>query len=146
MARYTVSGRSTTAGSATLPLVSLYATAGVRPGIVEIQIANTTATALVASVVRLSTTGTQGAGLTEDCDDMPEQAANATAFAGHTVAPTIGAEKARYPMGAAIGSAIIWTWPPDAPLRIAAATSNGVGVIVPTGTGQILDYIIKWLE
>jgi hypothetical protein len=25
-------------------------------------------------------------------------------------------------------------------------TANGIGVIVPTGTGQVLDYSISWLE
>jgi hypothetical protein len=146
VARFSVSGRATIAGTATLPLVSLYATAAVRPRIVEIGLWNTTATAVTVSVNRLTTVGTPGAGLTEDCDSMPEQAANATGFAGHTVAPTIGNEKKRATLGAAVGSGVIWTWAEGDPLVIAAATTNGVGIIVPTGTGQILDYSISWLE
>ena len=44
MARFSVSGRATIAGTSALPLVSLYATAAVRPNIVEIGLFNTTAT------------------------------------------------------------------------------------------------------
>lgn len=146
MARYSVSGRATIAGTSALPLVSLYATASVRPGIVEIGLWNTTSTSATFAVVRLSTTGTQGAGLTETAEDQVEQAAVATGFAGHTVGPTIGGEVRRATLGAAIGAGVIWTWPDNAPLRIAAATTNGVGVTVPTGTGQVLDYYISWLE
>lgn len=146
MARFSISGRATIAGTSALPLVSLYATAAVRPRIVEIGLWNTTATAVTVSVNRLTTTGTQGAGLTEDCDSMPEQAAVATGFAGHTVGPTLGTEKKRATLGGAIGSGVIWTWDPLDPLVIAAATTNGIGVLVPTGTGQVLDYSISWLE
>lgn len=146
MARFSVSGRATIAGTSALPVVSLYATAGIRPGIVEVGLFNTTTTAATFALVRLSTTGTQGTGLTETCDDMPEQTAVATAFAGHTAGPTIGGEHRRATLGAAAGSGVIWTWPPDASLRIAAATTNGIGVIVPTGTGQVVDYHLTWIE
>lgn len=146
MARFSVSGRATIAGTSALPLVSLYATAAVRPRIVEIGLWNTTATAVTVALNRLTTTGTQGAGLTEDCDDMPEQSAVATAFAGHTVGPTIGAEKRRATLGAAIGSGVIWTWPEHSPLVVPDGTANGVGAIIPTGTGQVLDYSFTWVE
>lgn len=146
MARFSISGRTTIAGTAALPNVSLYATAGVRPRVVEVGLWNTTATAVTVALFRLTTTGTVGAGLTEDSDSMPEQAAVATGFAGHTVGPTLGAEKKRATLGAAIGSGVIWTWEGSDPLVIAAATTNGIGVLVPTGTGQVLDYSISWLE
>lgn len=107
---------------------------------------NTTAVAVCVGLIRLSTTGTQGAGLTEDCDSMPEQAALATGFAGHTVGPTLGTEKKRATLGAVVGSGVIWTWSNDDPLVAAAATTNGIGVYIPTGTGQVLDYSISWLE
>lgn len=145
MARFSVSGRTTIVGTAALPNVSLYATAVLRPAIREVGLFNTTATAVTIALYRLTTTGTQGAGLTEDCDDQPERASVATGFAGHTVAPTLGAEKKRATLGAAIGSGIIWTFG-DAGLVIPDGTGNGVGVTVPTGTGQILDYHIVWDE
>lgn len=146
MARFSVSGRTTIAPTATLPAVSLYATAAVRPRIVEFGLWNTTTSALVVALNRLTTTGTQGAGLTEDSDSMPEQSAVGTGFAGHTVAPTLGVEKKRASIGAAIGSGVIWTWTDQDPLVVPDGTTQGIGVLCPTGTGQILDYTISWLE
>jgi hypothetical protein len=144
--RFTISGRTTIAGTSALPNVSLYATAAVRPRIVEIGLWNTTSTAVTVSVNRLTTAGTQGAGLTEDCDDHPEHVAIATGFAGHTAGPTVGAEKKRATLGAAVGSGVIWTWSDEKALEIPDGTGNGIGVIVPTGTGQVLDYSISWIE
>jgi hypothetical protein len=146
MALCTISGRATIAGTNLLPLVSLYAVATVRPAIVQIGLTNTTATAAVYSVNRLTTTGTQGAGLTEVCQDTPEYTPAATGFAGHTVGPTVTGEICRATLGAAVGSGIIWTWGDDKPLEIAAATTNGIGIIVPCGTGQVVDYFIWWME
>lgn len=146
MAKFTISGRTTIVGTSALPNVSLYATAGVRPRIIEVQLYNTSTTAVEIALMRLTTTGTQGAGLTENSEDYPEHTAIATAFAGHTVGPTLGAEICRGRLGAADGSAIFWTWSDINPLMIASATTNGIGVTVPTGTGQTLIYVIKWLE
>lgn len=146
MARFTISGRTTIVGTSALPNVSLYATAAVRPRIIEVQLWNTSALAVELALMRLTTTGTQGAGLSENSEDFPEHAAISTAFAGHTAGPTLGAEICRCRLGAADGSGVIWTWPDINPLMIAAATTNGVGVLVPTGTGQTLAYTIKWLE
>lgn len=146
MARFTVAGRATIAGTATLPLVSLYATASVRPRIAEIHLFNTTTTAVAVAVNRLSTTGTQGAGLLEIAEGFPEHPALATAHAGHTVAPTITAGAIRQAtLGAAAGSGVMWSFGPFG-LQITNATTAGVGVIIPTGTGQILDYTIVWDE
>jgi hypothetical protein len=144
MARFTVSGRTTIVGTAALPNVSIYATAAVRPRIVEVDLWNTGAASVEVALNRLTTTGTQGAGLTRDPDSPPEQAAVATAFAGHTVGPTVGAEKKRAVIPA--GGGVLWTWTDVDPLMIAAATTNGIGVLVPTGTGQTLAYSISWIE
>jgi hypothetical protein len=143
MARFSVSGRTTIVGTSALPNVSLYATAAVRPRVVEIGLFNTSSTACVVALVRLTTAGTQGTGLTEVAEDSPDHTALATAFAGHTVGPTIGGELRRASLGAAIGSGVIWTF---SGLEIPAGTGNGVGIIVPTGTGQTLDYSIAWEE
>lgn len=145
MARFAVSGRATIAGTNLLPLVSLYAVAACRPAIAEVGLFNTTATAAAVSLNRLTTAGTQGAGLTEVAEDDDLQVALATGFAGHTAGPTVGGEVRRATLGAAVGSGIIWTFGPKG-LQIPAGTANGVGVIVPTGTGQVLDYYIAWDE
>jgi len=145
MARYAISGRATIAGTAALPLVSLYAVAASRPKLVEVGIFNTTAVAVAVSLNRLTTAGTPGVGLTEVAEDDPDQVALATGFAGHTAGPTITGEVRRTTLGAAIGSGVIWTFGPNG-LAIPAGTANGVGLIVPTGTGQVLDYSLIWDE
>lgn len=146
MPRFAASNRATIAGTSALPLMSLYATAAVRPLILEVGVFNTTATALVVALNRLSTAGTPGTAITAVPEDAPEQAAVATPKNGHTVGPTVGGELRRASLGAAIGSGVIWTWPDNHPLEIAAATTNGIGVLVPTGTGQILDFYVVWNE
>jgi hypothetical protein len=143
MARFNISGRTTIVGTSALPNVSLYATAAVRPKIVEVALANTSTTAVTISLNRLTTAGTQGAGLTEVPESDASRAAVATGFAGHTAGPTVGGELRRFTLGAAAGSAIIWTFEG---VDIPNTTGDGIGVIVPTGTGQTLDYSITWDE
>lgn len=147
MARFSAGGRSTIAATNALPCASLYATAGVRPRVVEVGVFNTTSTACVVALQRLSTTGTQGTAISVLQEFDVEQAATATPKNGHTVGPTITSGVMRQAsLGAAIGSGVIWTWPDTGPLEIAAATTNGVGITCPTGTGQVLDFYFVWLE
>lgn len=145
MARCAISGRSTITPTATLPGVSLYATTGVRPKVKEVHIFNTTSTPFVPALVRLTTAGTPGVGLTEVCEDDPGHAVVATGFAGHTVAPTIGGEVRRADAGAAIGTGCVWTFS-DQGVHIPSTAADGLGIIVPTGTGQVFDYVIVWDE
>jgi hypothetical protein len=146
MATYTVGARTTNAPTATLPAISLYASATVNFHIVEIGISNTTATAAAVSLCRLTTAGTQGAGLTEAQLDQSSVAASCTAFQSHTgTAPTSSDLGYRWPLGAAIGSGVIWTFQPGE-FGVSAGTANGVGILCPTGTGQILDVYFKWYE
>ena len=146
MARFSISGRTTIVGTNLLPNVSLYGTTTVRPRVVEIGLWNTSVTAVEVSVNRLTTAGTPGTGLTEVPIDSPDHVAIATGFAGHTVGPTIGGEFRRAVLGAAAGSGVVWTWNEDSCLEIPALASAGIGVIVPTGTGQTLAYYVEWLE
>jgi hypothetical protein len=148
MPRFAASGRTTNAPTALLPGCSLYATAGVAPQIVEIGMWNTTATACEVGLVRISTAGTQGAAISVLPEDHTEQTAIATPKQSHTsTGPTITAGLLRQAsLGAAIGSGVIWTWPENYPLAIAAATTNGIGITCPTGTGQILSFYICWIE
>lgn len=143
MARFSVSGRATIAGTNLLPLMSLYATAGVRPTVLEVGITNTTAVAVTVSLNRLTTAGTPGAALTEVAEDSPDHVAVSTGFAGHTAGPTIGGELRRTTLGAAVGSGVIWTF---TGLEIPASTAQGLGLIIPAGTGQILDYYVSFIE
>jgi hypothetical protein len=147
VSRYIIAGTATIAGSATLPFVSLYSTATVNPRLREIHVFNTTATGgFVVSVCRLSTTGTQGAPLTENALDATGVGASVTAFAGHTGAPTLSELGPRKRMGAAVGDGVIWTFNNDVGLPAPIGTAFGLGLYVPVGTGQVCDYTIIWDE
>jgi hypothetical protein len=147
MARYTVGGVATIAGTNLLPFVSLYNTATVNARLREVHIFNTTATGgFTVALCRLSSTGTQGAALTEVPLDSTSVAASCTAFAGHTVGPTIVDLGFRKRMGAAIGDGVIWTFNNDIGINSPVGTTNGLGLYVPTGTGQICEYVLVWDE
>jgi hypothetical protein len=145
MARYSA-GVLTGAGSTTLPIVSLYSAAAVGAKIREIGVFNTTATAVALKLVRLTTAGTQGAGLVEAKHDADSAAASATAVTTHTVAPTLGDDLGyRASLGAAVGAGVIWTFG-DSGLRVPVGTANGIGVIVENGTGQACQAYVVWDE
>lgn len=147
MARYTVGGRGTIVGTNTLPFVSLYNTAAVNFRLREVHVFNTTSTgSFDVALCRLSTTGTQGAGLTEVALDSTSVAASCTAFAGHTVAPTLADLGYSKTMGAAVGDGVIWTFNSDVGVTAPLGTGNGVGLYIPSGTGQTCRYVLVWDE
>lgn len=145
MARYASGGR-TTAGSTTLPILSLYGGGNVVPRVREIGVFNTAATAVALKLVRLTSTGTQGAGQVEAKFDPDSAASDADCFLTHSGAPTLGDDLGyRVQLGAAIGAGVIWTFS-DSGLRIPKSTSDGIGIIVATGTGQACDAYMIWDE
>lgn len=150
MARFSAAFRSTGAGSATLPLGSIWATAAVRPRVVEVGVFNTTATAVTVSLNRFSAgTGTKGAAITPVYENDNSQAAVTTCANTHTVTPTtIGAVALRQcALGAAVGNGVIWTFGGGRTegLIIPNSTTDGMGIIV-VGTGQICDIWFVWDE
>ena len=144
MARYSVGAR-TSAGSTTLPIISLYSAAAQNPSIVEIGVTNTTATAVALKLCKLTTTGTQGTALTEQVVDDFGATSACQAFNTHTVGPTVVDIGYNVTLGAAIGSGWIWTFG-GAGLSFPIATTNGAGIIVATGTGQVVDAYLVWDE
>jgi hypothetical protein len=144
MARVAAAGR-TSAVPTTVRGPSLYATAGVRPNVREIGVFNTTATAVAVAICRASATGTQGAGLTEVCQDDDSHTIIATAFNTHTADATVGSPVRQASLGAAIGSGVIFTFGGDG-LVIDNATTAGLVITCPTGTAQHLDFYIEWTE
>lgn len=124
---------------------SVYATAAVRPRIVEVGVWNTTAVACCVGLAIASATGTQGAGLTEICEDDRTSAIIATGFNTHTADATVGAFFRQASLAAQIGAGIIWTFP-DPGVAIDSATTSGIVIACPTGTGQHLDFHIVWYE
>ena len=146
MAAYAVGARTTAAPTATLPAISLYSTAAVDFCILEIGITNTTAVACTVGLCRLTSAGTVGAALTEANLDQASVLPTCTAFNSHTsIGPTLVDLGYRWSLGAAVGSGVIWTFQP-LELTVIPATTNGIGVYCPSGTGQVLDCYIKWIE
>src|SRR4051794_28984851 len=144
MARFAVATRSSAVSTAARG-PSLYATANIRPQIREIGVFNTTAVACAVGLARATATRTQGAALAEICTSDDSAAIIATAFNTHTADATVGSSFRQASLGAAIGSGVIWTFDPGQ-LVIDNATTSGVVIVCPTGTGQILDFYIDWSE
>lgn len=144
MARFAVANRTTAVPTAARG-PSLYATTAVRPQIREIGVFNTSSTAMAVAIVRATTTGTQGAGLTEVCTSDDSNTAVATGFTTHTADATVGAAVKQASLGAAVGSGVIWTWDPGE-FIVDNLTTAGVVIICPTGTGQQIDFYINWTE
>ena len=146
MARYSSGTRSTGAGSTTLPVGALAAAAGVGCRVVEIGAFNTTTTAVAIKLARLTTAGTPGSGLVEAEHFQQGATASCTAYDTYTsTGPTLIDLGYRATLGAAAGAGVIWTFG-DGGLHIPVATSEGIGIVVATGTGQILDWYVVWDE
>jgi hypothetical protein len=124
---------------------SVYATTGVRPRIREIGVTNTTTTACSFAIGRATTTGTQGAGLTEMNDSDTSHTILATGFNTHTADATISGVGRQQSVGAAIGAGVVFTFGEDG-LLLDNATTSGVVILCPVGTGQVLDFYIVWDE
>lgn len=145
MARFVAGGR-TSAGSTTLPIISVYGSSDTGPRVVEIGVSNTTSTAVALKLCKLTSAGTQGTGLTETSLDMGAFTADCTAVNTHSsTGPTVVDAGYNVTLGAAVGAGWIWTFGSTG-LAVPAGTANGVGVIVATGTGQVLDAYIVWDE
>ena len=130
-----------------MSVVTRIVLASSNPGkIREIGVFNTTATAVAIQLVRLTATGTQGAGQVESKHDPDSAAASSTFHLTHSVNPTLGDDLGyRASLGAAIGSGVIWTFG-DAGLRVPVGVANGIGVLVENGTGQACQVYFVWDE
>jgi hypothetical protein len=145
MARFSIAGRSTVAGTTVRAVASLFAIASRTMKLREVGVFNSTSTAVAVALCRFTNATGVGAGLTEVAYDEAGPAPNGTGFAGHTADGAVGSNIRYASLGAAVGSGVIWTFG-DTGILIAAGTANGIGIICPTGTGQILDYYFDWDE
>lgn len=144
MARCAVAGRTDALITSTRgPCV--YATAAIRPQIRSVEVFNTTTTAVAVAVVRATAAGTQGTALTEVCLSDDSRTVIATGFNTHTANATVGSPIRQATLGAAAGAGVIWTWGPGE-FVIDNTTGSGVVIILPTGTGQHIDFAIEWDE
>jgi hypothetical protein len=133
------------AGTAARAMASLFAVANIGGRIREVGVFNTTATAVAVALARFTNATGVGTGLTEAEYDENAPAPSCTGFAGHTADGGVGQIIRQASLGAATGSGVIWTFGGPG-LIIQPGTANGVGILVPTGTGQICDYYIDWEE
>jgi len=145
VARFAHGSRATVVGTSARAILSLYGVTGCRARVREIGVFNTTATAVAVAVARFTTATNVGTGLTEGQEDDTTQTPLATVFAGHTGDGGVGQILRQASLAAAIGSGVIWTFGGNG-LVIPNTTADGVGIIVPTGTGQICDAYIVWDE
>jgi hypothetical protein len=145
MARFSIAGRSTVAGTSLRAVASLFAVASRTMKLREVGVFNTTSTAVAVALVRFTNATGVGTGLTEVLYDETSPAPNGTGFAGHTADGAVGSPIRQASLGASVGSGVIWTFG-DTGIVVAAGTANGVGIICPTGTGQILDFYLDWDE
>ena len=144
--RASVAGRSTVVGTTLRAIASIFSTASQGFVLREVGVFNTTATEVAISLVRFTNATGVGAGLTEvQWDGAISPAPSITAFAGPTADGAVGPPIRQATPGAAKGSGIIWTFG-DRGFSIDLGTANGVGIICPTGTGQILDFYYDWEE
>ncbi len=150
MSRYSAGAR-TTAGTAARPMMSIYSPAASTGWLREVGCFNTTATAVEIFLTRLSTTGTQGAGLTESLYEVKGPPALCTCFTTHTADATYTDDLGyRAVLGAAVGSGVIWTFG-DRGLSIGIAdavtlVTDGIGISLENGTGQICQTYFVWDE
>jgi hypothetical protein len=143
--RVSVAGRSTVAGTTVRAIASVFGTSTKGFRLLECGVFNTTANAVAVSLVRFTNATGVGTGLTETTWDLDFGTALITAFAGHTADGAVGAPIRQATLGGVIGSGVIWTFG-DSGFESQSGTANGIGIICPTGTGQILDYYFDWIE
>ncbi len=142
--RHSIAGRSTVVGTTVRAVASVFAIAAVGLKLREVGVFNTTSTAVAVALCRFTNATGVGAGLTE-VDWDAANPAQATGFAGHTADGAVGGNIRYASLGAAVGAGVIWPFG-DSGLLVAVGTGNGIGIICPTGTGQILDYYFDWDE
>jgi hypothetical protein len=144
MARFASAYRTSGAGSATLPMASLYAQANTPLWVVEVGITNTTAVLLEVTLQRLSSTGTQGTAQTVIYEENDTITVKGDPRQTHSVLPTLVAgEVRRASIGASVGSGVIFTFGGRG-LYIPPGTANGVGLLPISTTGQICDVYWSW--
>lgn len=145
MSQFAASGLTTAVPTAARG-PNIYATAATRLRVVEVGVFNTTATSMHVALQRATATGTKGAAITPTPTSDDSQAAVATAATTHTADATLTAVPVRYAtLGAAVGSGVIWTFP-DPGLIIDNATTAGLVISCPSGTGQQITFYFHWIE
>lgn len=136
----------TNAPTSTLPGMSIYAAATGSFRLRELWVFNTTTTAFMFALRRATTAGTAGAAVDEQEYETDGPPVTATVVNSHTVGPTLTAGfVVQASVGAAIGAAAVFSFG-DNGLLVPSGTANGLGILTPTGTGQVCDVTWVWDE
>ena len=135
-------------GTTTLPAQALVGTATNRLELIEIAITNTTSTACVYKLMRISTAGTPGTSLTSTPHDPTDTITGVVKQAYTSTAPTSGADFGyRFEIPANVGAGVIRPLNPGGVgLIIPATAAAGIGLFIATGTGQICAVDWTWIE
>lgn len=135
-------------GSTTLPAQALVGGTTNRIELIEISIVNTTSTACVWKLMRISTAGTPGSSLTSAPHDSADVSTGVVKQAYTSTAPTAGADFGyRFRIPATVGAGIVQPLNPQGMgLIIPATASAGIGLFIESGTGQICDVVWTWIE
>lgn len=145
MSQYSFGMRASVVGTSLRAQLSLYAPASSNGRVREIECVNTTTTAFAAAIARFTNATNVGAGQTEAEYDEDAPPPLCTIFAGHSGDGGVGQVFRQTTIGAAAGAGRVWTFGGPG-LVIQPGTANGIGIIVPTGTGQFGDDSIDWEE
>ncbi len=145
MARFSFGMRGTVVGTSARAMMSIFASATGNLRVVSFAVTNTTTTALAIALARFTAATNVGAGQTEGEYNNDSVVPLATVFAGHSGDGTVGQILEQHTIGAAAGAGVILTFG-DGGIVIPSGTANGLGIIVPTGTGQICDLTVVWDE
>lgn len=149
MARYELAVR-TPAAAAGAPYATILPASGQRMRIMEIGISLSAATASSVGVIRTLTAGTATTSQIGAAADAADSAAVGAIGTAWSTAPTIAATPVylrRFTTAAAIGPAVIFTWPLDQPLVATnGATTSLVLWNFGAAAGSALDVYVAWLE
>jgi hypothetical protein len=144
----TAGATMTGVGSTTLPAQALVGGTGNRLELIEIAIVNTTATACIWKLMKISTAGTPGTSLTSCPHDVGDTSTGVVKQAYTSTAPTAGLDYGyRFRIPATIGAGIVRPLNPGGMgLIIPATASAGIGLFIESGTGQLCDVDWTWIE
>lgn len=141
----TAGATMTGVGSTTLPAMGLIGGTANRIELLEICITNSTSTACIWKLARITTAGTPGASLTSYQHDVADSATptGVVKQAWSSTAPTTAELGYRFRIPAAVGAGVIRTFQG---LTIPATASNGICLVIDAGTGQLCDVDWTWTE
>jgi hypothetical protein len=140
----TAGGLMTGAGSATLPAMALVGSASNRIELVEIGIFNTTATAHVWSLWKISTAGTPGTALPATAHDVSDPVTGALRGVYTGSVPTLGVSMGyQFHIPATIGAGVVRPFTPGG-LIIPATTAAGLALM--SAAGQVCYCDWTWVE